>query len=97
MRWSQLWRALDATPGPQANGIFATPDFPVDQLDSMTGQAVLRSPSVFNFFLPENPLSAGATLVSPEMQIMSEANLATTHNNWHHQVYRFNTLRRHAN
>lgn len=92
MRWSQLWRALDATPGPQANGIFATPDFPVDQLDSMTGQAVLRSPSVFNFFLPENPLSAGATLVSPEMQIMSEANLATTHNNWHHQVYRFNTL-----
>ncbi len=90
MRWSQLWRALDATPGPSAGGVHATADYPMEQLDSMTGQAVLRSKSVFNFYLPDNPLSAGATLTSPEMQIMSEANLAATHNNWHHQVYRFN-------
>ena len=50
----------------------------------------MRSPSVFNFFLPENPLSPGSELASPEMQIMSEANLAAPHNDWHHQVYRFN-------
>lgn len=90
MRWSQLWRALEATPGPSAGGVHATADYPVEQLDSMTGQAVLRSKSVFNFYSPDNPLSAGSTLTSPEMQIMSEANLAATHNNWHHQVYRFN-------
>lgn len=90
MRWSQLWRALDGTAGPESRGVHSAANFPTDQFDSMTGQAVLRSPSVFNFYLPDNPLSAGSQLVSPEMQIMSEANLAATHNNWHHQVYRFN-------
>ncbi len=90
LRWSQLWRALDAVPGERANGVHSTADFPMSRLDDMTGQAVLRSPSVFNFFEPDNPLSAGSQLQSPEMQIMSEANLATTHNNWHHQIYRFN-------
>ncbi len=90
MRWSQLWRSLSATPGPSANGIHATANHPTDQFDSMTGQAVMRSKSVFNFYLPDNPLVAGSQLLSPEMQIMSEANLAATHNNWHHQIYRFN-------
>jgi len=90
LRWSQLWRALDATPGESAQGIHSTADFPMARIDEMTGQAVLRSPSVFNFYLPDNPLTAGSELVSPEIQILSEANLASTHNNWHHQIYRFN-------
>jgi len=90
MRWSQLWRTLEAVPGESANGVHATANFPMSRISDMTGQAVMRSPSVFNFFLPENPLAIGSELVSPEMQIMTEANLASTHNNWHHQVYRFN-------
>lgn len=89
LRWSQLWRALDGTPGESAQGVHSTADFPMSRLDEMTGQAVLRSRSVFNFFEPDNPLTAGSELDSPEMQILTEANLASTHNNWHHQVYRF--------
>jgi len=90
MRWTQLWRALGATPGPLSEGVHRTANHALSQFDSMTGQAVLRSKSVFNFYSPSNPLSAGSQLLSPEMQIMTEGNLAATHNNWHHQVYRFN-------
>ncbi len=84
------WRALDAIPGPLANGAHSPPNFTPSRSDAILGQAVMQAPSVFNFYLPDNPLSAGSTLVSPEMQIMSEANLANTHNNYHNQVYRFN-------
>jgi len=90
LRWSQLWRALEGTPGPQAEGVHSSADHPLDAFDAMTGQAIMRSKSVFNFYLPDNPLAPGSKLISPEVQIMSEANLASTHNNWHHQVYRFN-------
>jgi len=51
----------------------------------------MRSPSVFNFFLPDNPLSSanGAGLFSPEMQIMTEANIASIHNALYSQVYQY--------
>ncbi len=90
IKLAHIWRALDGMPGPAANGVHSTANFTLERSDEMFGQAVLQSGSVFNFYLPNNPLSAGSSLVSPEMQIMSESNLANTHNNYHNQVYRFN-------
>lgn len=90
VRFAHFWRALDGTPGPEANGIHSAADFRLSRLDEMSGQAILRSRSVFNFYLPDNPIVPGGNTLAPEMQIMTEANLAATHNNYHHQVYRFN-------
>ncbi|MBX2879062.1 MAG: DUF1800 domain-containing protein [Granulosicoccus sp.] len=90
VRLAHYWRALDGTPGPLAEGVHNTPNFTLQRLDEMSGQAVMRSPSVFNFYQPDHAIVPGGRTLSPEMQIMSEANLAATHNNYHHLVYRFN-------
>ena len=90
IRWAHMWRALDGRPGPESDGVHNTADFVLPRMDEMSGQAVLQSPSVFNFYRPDHPVVAGGDTLSPEMQIMTEANLAATHNNYHHQVYRFN-------
>jgi len=90
IRLAHFWRALDGTPGPLSEGVHNTADFTLQRLDEMSGQAVLSSPSVFNFYQPDNTIIPGGRTLSPEMEIMSEANLASTHNNFHHQIYRFN-------
>ena len=90
IRLAHFWRALDATPGPLSEGVHNTADFTLSRLDEMSGQAVMSSPSVFNFYKPDHTIVPGGTTLSPEMEIMSEANLASTHNNYHHQIYRFN-------
>ena len=90
VRQAHLWRALDAVPGPEARA-HATADFALYRIDEAVGQAVQHSPSVFNFFLPDHTIVPGGERLAPEMQIMSEANLAATHNNLHHQFYRFTT------
>ncbi|WP_169727535.1 DUF1800 domain-containing protein [Granulosicoccus antarcticus] len=90
VRLAHLWRALDGTPGPLADDVHNTPDFTLNRVDEMTGQEVMQAPSVFNFFDPDHPVVPSGTTLSPELQIMTEANLAATHNNYHHQVYRFN-------
>lgn len=90
VRLVHLWRALDGTPGEDANDVHNTADFPLLRVDEMTGQAVQSSPSVFNFFKPDHTIVPGGNTLSPEMEIMSEANLASTHNHFHHQIYRFN-------
>jgi len=89
VRLAHVWRALDAVPGPRADGVHNSADAPLYRLDELTGQAPMNSPSVFNFYLPDHPIVPGGERLSPEMQIMSEANLAATHNNYHHHVYRF--------
>jgi len=89
VRLAHYWRALDGQPGPQAEGVHNTADFTLQRLDEMGGQAVMKSRSVFNFYLPDFQLAPGETLLAPEMQNMSEAFLASTHNNYHHLVYRF--------
>jgi len=89
IKLAHYWRALKANPGPLANGIHNTADFTLDRLDEMGGQAVMRSKSVFNFYKPENQLRPGQELLSPEMQNMSEAFIASTHTNYHHLIYRF--------
>ena len=91
VRQVHLWRALDAVPGPEANGVHRTADFALYRIDESIGQGVQHANSVFNFYLPDNPIVPGGERLSPEMQIMSEANLAATHNNLHHQFYRFTT------
>ena len=89
IKFAHYWRALEAYPGPEANGIHNSADFTVERFDEMGGQAVLKSKSVFNFYLPTNQLRPGQPLLSPEMQNMTEAYIASTHINYHHQVYRF--------
>lgn len=91
IRLAHMWRALDAITGPEAEGIHNTADFPLLRLDEMTGQAVMSSSSVFNFYKPDHTIVPGGSTLSPEMEIMSEANLASTHNNYHDQFYRFTT------
>ena len=89
VRWAHLYRALDATPGPESGGVHNTADFFLSRIDEMGGQAVMSAKSVFNFYEPDHAVVPGGETLSPEMQIMSEANLGVTHNNYHHQVYRF--------
>lgn len=89
VRLAHMWRALDATPGPEADSVHNTSDFSLLRLDEMTGQAVMSSASVFNFYKPDHTIVPGGSTLSPEMEIMSEANLASTHNNYHDQFYRF--------
>ncbi len=90
VRLAHVWRALDGTPGPLAEGVHNTANFVLSRIDEMGGQAVMQSKSVFNFYKPDHTIIAGGSRLSPELQIMSEANLAATNNNYHHQVYRFN-------
>lgn len=80
VRLTQLWRAFDAQPGPMAEGRFRTYPKPMDQIGDALGQEPLRSPSVFNFFLPDFPLDASSELVAPELEILSEVDLASTNN-----------------
>lgn len=90
---TQIWRAFDAKPGSEApDGSYRLYAKTSQYINEILGQAVLKSPSVFNFFLPNNPLSSdiSSSLVSPEMQIMTEANIAATHNAFYDQVYTFN-------
>lgn len=95
LQLSQIWRAFSVTTGTGAanneHRLYAKSS---DRLSEVLGQAVLRSPSVFNFFLPDNPLplSEPTNLLAPEMQIMTEANMAAMHNAFHQQVYIYNNL-----
>ena len=97
LRLTQFWRALNAIPGSRANGIYRTGGILPLYIDFITGQAVLKSPSVFNFFLPNFPLSSNAStasqnLVAPELQIMTEAKIAATNNDYHQSIYSFNSV-----
>ncbi|MFK7886305.1 MAG: DUF1800 family protein [Gammaproteobacteria bacterium] len=92
MRLTQLWRALDAVPGVASEAdFFRTYAKPSDRIDEILGQAVMRSPSVFNFYLPDHPLpGAGPSgRVAPEMQILTEANVGATNNMLFQQIYTF--------
>ncbi len=91
IRLAHVWRALNAVPGPQSGGVHRHADLSLERLDELTGQAVMRSPSVFNFYQPDTPISPSDTLVAPEIQITTEVNSARVHTNFHHQLYRFTT------
>ncbi len=90
LRYTQLWRALDVQPGPRSGGVYKTPGKTAVTIADYTGQAVLGAPSVFNFYLPDNPLTPGDQLVSPEIQILSEVNAASVNNDLFDQIYHSN-------
>ncbi len=96
MRLSQVWRAFDAQPGPEADGVYRPYATSIETIETVTGQGVMRSPSVFNFFLPDNPIpgsAPGSTVVAPEMQILTEINIASTNNMLLQQIYSDNHTR----
>lgn len=87
MRLTNLWRAFDARPGPEAGGRYRPYARALSQLGDVLGQSVLDSPSVFNFYNPDNPLEPGSQLVAPEVQILTEINVASTNNMLLQAVY----------
>lgn len=76
LRLSHLWRAFDATVGSSSvDGVYNTSSPHVKDLDSVGGQAVLKSPSVFNFYHPDYaPLGPihDRSLVAPESEIYTD-------------------------
>lgn len=86
IRISQLWRAFAAVPGPQADGVYRTQVRTLDRVEEVVGQSPMKSPSVFNFFLPDHPLGEESALVAPEAQILSEVNIASTNNMFFAQI-----------
>lgn len=89
LRLTQVFRAFSAVPGPIANGIYIPEARPIDRIDQIVGQGVMESPSVFNFYYPNYPLSPSSDLVAPELQILSEINVASTNNMFFNQIYRY--------
>ncbi len=91
LRLSQVWRAFDAQPGPEANDIFRPYASAISSIEAVVGQAPLRSPSVFNFYQPDHLLASDTAstgpLSSPEAQILSEINVASTNNMLLAQIY----------
>ncbi len=94
IRLSHLWRAFSVSPGTQSSsrGEYNTQSPRLEDLDLATGQAILKSPSVFNFFKPEfaaiGPVSNN-NLVAPEFEIMTESNEISTTNRIGEQINRF--------
>ncbi len=103
LRLFQLWRAFDAAPGPSAAAdFFRFYSKPPSQIRSITGQAPLSSPSVFNFYLPDNPLRSESGyaedgLVAPEQQILTEVNVAAVNDTIFSAVHDFHNYRTNTN
>ena len=92
LRISHLWRAFNVIPGNRsARGEYNTYTPEMMNLETITGQAVLRSPSVFNFydraFAPAGPVRQ-AQLVAPEFQIFTDTNLLSTATRINDQIHR---------
>ena len=93
LRLTHVLRAFGAMPGTRSDGIYHSAARPADRVDEVYGQAVLSSPSVFNFYLPDNPVNSrstgpgGEVLVAPEQQILTEANVASANNDLHELIY----------
>ncbi len=91
LRLSNLWRAFNIQPGSNSSGRgeFTTGSPALENLDQTTGQAVLKSPSVFNFFQPSfspaGPI-ANSNLVAPEFELFTESNELATSNRIGRQI-----------
>ncbi len=93
IRYTQVWRAFDATPGPLSDGQYRSPQKALTQISDYTGQSVLGAPSVFNFYLPDHRVEPGDELVAPELQIFSDVNAASVNNDLFTQIYANNNRR----
>ena len=81
-----LWRAMNATTvSGRVNGLS-----PYPPIEEIIGQAPLRSPTVFNFFVPDYQAGGEVQakgLVSPEFQILTDTIAVSTPNYLYHQVF----------
>ncbi len=91
LRLTHLWRAFDVQRGTTSSvrNEFNTVSPQLYNLESVTGQAVLRSPSVFNFFQPSyspaGPI-ADANLDAPEFELFTAGNELETSNRIGRQI-----------
>ncbi len=92
LRLTHLWRAFSITPGNNSvRGEYNTYSPALKNLESITGQAVLRSPSVFNFFAPgyfPNSSMMEAEIQAPEFSIFTDGNILGTASRINSQVHR---------
>lgn len=86
LRLLQVWRAFDVRPAEASAPNYVVYADHLLSIDDTLGQAPLRANSVFNFFAPKYS-PAGTTLAAPEMQILTEANLASTNDMFHDLVF----------
>ena len=93
LRLTGLMRALEARPGIEADGVYNGATRTAYRVDEVYGQSILSSPSVFNFFQPDHPVTDRATapdgrpLVAPEAQILTESTVASVNNDLHRLVH----------
>lgn len=77
IRWTHLWRAFNVIRGTDSeNNQYNHGNLPIYGPASVLGQAVLSSPSVFNFYHPDYAPSGAirnADLLAPEAEIYTEA------------------------
>lgn len=93
LRGTHVLKAFNAVPGERSNGEYHMYQRTSDGVSALFGQAVLSSPSVFNFYspsfgtaqnLPDNPQK---TLLAPELQILNESLVSAANNNFHAMIY----------
>lgn len=90
LKFTHLWRALDARSGNGRIGNLSTWPY----LEERIGQAPLRSPTVFNFFKPDYSRPGEirtAGLRSPEFQILSDSLAVGTPNRLFYEVFCYYT------
>lgn len=95
LRLSHLWRAFGVLPGSQSSaerGEYNTVSPQLMDLELDTGQAPLKSPSVFNFFqptfAPAGPI-ANQNLKAPEFELFTESNELATSNRIGRQIQQY--------
>ena len=99
LRVTHIMRALDATPGVNSDSQLHMYSKTNDAVNVLLGQAVLSSPSVFNFFTPDFRSSYTLSgdeqtpLYAPELQILTESLLSATNNDLHAMLYDSNNRR----
>jgi len=94
IRLSHLWRAFSITPGTRGSnrGEYNTYSPALRDINGQIGQAVLRSPSVFNFYHPDyapNGPVLDAALMGPEFEIFTDGNIIATAGRLNNQIHRF--------
>lgn len=95
---TQLWNGVGARPSANPSSTdtingYSTYWARSDRADEVLGQGPMRSPSVFNFFLPDHPLPNSSGLSAPELQIYTDGNVSTLNESLYYQVFRHNDLR----
>ena len=97
LRLSHLWRAFGVLPGSQSSterNEYNTASPQLMDLELATGQAPLKSPSVFNFFqptfAPAGPV-ARQNLKAPEFELFTESNELATSNRIGRQIQQYSS------